>query len=307
MITMNQTYKILSFILLVFFFSCKPGGDTALSEKILKLEKSVDASSGQKEVNTLLDAYSEFVTSSGESPSARRKMLKKAYELAKKTGNDNRLTEFATRSLLDFPKDKGREGKVLDLISINQKAGKSAVSNVLKLAFIEAFPGTSVADSLKNLFQGQQLSVDSMMVGLEKNVKLNPGITGINPLMATIYVDACKAYATVLSEKEQTPKLLFKSAQLTTTMKQFDKAIEFYDWIADKYPDTEDGPIALATKGFILDNDLKDMEKAKTVYRQFIESYPDHALTSQIQFLLENLGKSNEEILNQLNPQPKKQ
>ncbi|HAY70795.1 MAG TPA: hypothetical protein DCX89_02800, partial [Saprospirales bacterium] len=245
--------------------------------------------------------------SSDETASSRRKMLKKAYEFAKKTGNSERVIEFASRSLLDFPKDKGREEKVLDLISIHENAGKSVVANVLKHAFMENYPNSPKADSLKNIVQDQNMSTDSIMVELGKKVKLNPGTTGINTLMATIYVDACKAYATVLPERENAPKLLFNAAQLTTTMRQFDKTIGLYDWIVDKYPDTDDAPVALATKGFILDNDLKDMDKAKEIYRQFIEKYPDHNLTGQIQFLLENLGKSNEELLKQLDPQAKKQ
>jgi len=196
---------------------------------------------------------------------------------------------------------------VLDLISIHEKAGKSVVANVLKHAFMENYPNSPKADSLKNTVEDQHMSTDSIMVDLGKKVKLSPGTTGINTLMATIYVEACKAYATVLPERENAPKLLFNAAQLTTTMRQFDKTIGLYDWIVDKYPDTDDAPVALATKGFILDNDLKDMDKAKEIYRQFIEKYPDHNLTGQIQFLLENIGKSNEELLKQLDPQPKKQ
>jgi tetratricopeptide (TPR) repeat protein len=304
---MNKILKFAPLMLLLVFISCKPKGDASLSDKIEKLENTVDESSGQKEISSLLDAYSEFVNSSQESTAAKRKMLKKAYELAKNTGNDQRVIEFATRSLVDFPNDKGREAKVLDLISVHEKERKSDVAKVLKLAFIEVFPDFPAADSLKRLFQSNELSVDSLMVDLGKRVKSKPGALGINSLMATIYVDACKAYATVLSEKEQSPALLFSAAQLTTTMRQYDKAIGLYDWIVNKYPDSENGPIALATKGFILDNDLKDLDKAKEVYRQFIEDYPDHALTSQIQFLLENLGKSNEEILDKLNSPSKKQ
>jgi len=293
--------------MVVFIWGCDQTNDTALSEKIARLEKTVDASSGQKQTNELLDAYSEFVYSSDESASSRRKMLKKAYEFAKNVGNNDRIIEFASRSLLDFPKDKGREEKVLDLISIHEKAGKSVVANVLKHAFMENYPNSPKADSLKNTVEDQHMSTDSIMVDLGKKVKLSPGTTGINTLMATIYVEACKAYATVLPERENAPKLLFNAAQLTTTMRQFDKTIGLYDWIVDKYPDTDDAPVALATKGFILDNDLKDMDKAKEIYRQFIEKYPDHNLTGQIQFLLENIGKSNEELLKQLDPQPKKQ
>lgn len=291
----------------VFIWGCDQTNDTALSEKIARLEKTVDASSGQKQTNELLDAYSEFVNNSDESASSRRKMLKKAYEFAKNAGNNDRIIEFASRSLLDFPKDKGREEKVLDLISIHEKAGKSVVANVLKHAFLENYPNSTKTDSLKNTVEDPQMSTDSIMVDLAKKIKLNPGTTGINTLMATIYVDACKAYATVLPERENAPELLFNAAQLTTTMRQFDKTIGLYDWIVDKYPDTDDAPVALATKGFILDNDLKDMDKAKEIYRQFIEKYPDHNLTGQIQFLLENLGKSNEELLKQLDPQAKKQ
>lgn len=305
---MNPAYKLISLMLFLLLFSCNRSGDPALSEKISAMEDSVNEKSSQKEIEELFSAYDEFIASPKESPSSRRKMLKKAYELAKKSGNSEWIKVFATRSLIDFPKDKGREDKAFELIVLHEKERKTAVANILKLAYIEAFPDSPKSDSLKLLIpQGQPISADSAVAEIGKMVKLNPGSNGINSLSATIYVDACKAYATILSDREQSPKLLFNAAQLTTTMQQFDKTIELYDWIVNKYPEMEDAPVALATKGFILDNDLKDTEKAKTVYRQFIEEYPDHALTGQIQFLLENLGKSNEELLKQLNPRPNKQ
>jgi TolA-binding protein len=44
------------------------------------------------------------------------------------------------------------------------------------------------------------------------------------------------------------------------------------------------------------DNDLKDFAKAGKYYNEFLTKYPNNDFTESAKFLLENLGKSEEEL-----------
>ena len=49
--------------------------------------------------------------------------------------------------------------------------------------------------------------------------------------------------------------------------------------------------------GFTYANLLKDFENAKYNYQRFIDKYPNHALVHDTKILIENLGKSPEELI----------
>ena len=48
--------------------------------------------------------------------------------------------------------------------------------------------------------------------------------------------------------------------------------------------------------GYIYANDIKDYDKEKEIYQEFMEKYPDHELVSSVKWELENLGKDINEI-----------
>lgn len=55
---------------------------------------------------------------------------------------------------------------------------------------------------------------------------------------------------------------------------------------------------ALFLQGFTYSEYIKDYKKAELAYKAFIERYPNSDLVPSIQFELQNLGKSPEELLN---------
>ena len=50
----------------------------------------------------------------------------------------------------------------------------------------------------------------------------------------------------------------------------------------------------------LLSSNLKDFKKAEIVYKDFMKEYPNHEFVAQAKVMLENLGKSDEELLKSL-------
>jgi len=88
------------------------------------------------------------------------------------------------------------------------------------------------------------------------------------------------------------PKLLKSGSN-----RQFKKALELYEWVYNKYPNHEKAGTALFMQAFTLDNELNQKGKAKAIYEAFVAKYPDNGFADSAKFLLENLGKSDEEII----------
>jgi outer membrane protein assembly factor BamD (BamD/ComL family) len=73
-----------------------------------------------------------------------------------------------------------------------------------------------------------------------------------------------------------------------------------FDWIIDKYPTHSKAENSAFMKGFLFDNDIQDTALARKFYLEFIQKYPKSEFVDDAQMLINNLGKSEEEILEEL-------
>ena len=119
----------------------------------------------------------------------------------------------------------------------------------------------------------------------------------IDEQLAQQYIDACKAYATANPNEEQSASFLFKAGETARSIRQFDQALAIYDWIYTKFPKHEKAPQALFLKAFTLDNDIGKRAEAKVLYEDFLAKYPNDDFADDTRFLLDNLGKSDDEII----------
>lgn len=111
------------------------------------------------------------------------------------------------------------------------------------------------------------------------------------------YVEKCQMFAQLMPEDEQSPQLLFQAGETARSSRNFSKALQIYDVIYQQYNSFEKAPQALFLKAFTLDNDLKRFDQAKTIYQDFLAKYPNDEFADDTQFLLDNLGKPDDEII----------
>lgn len=97
--------------------------------------------------------------------------------------------------------------------------------------------------------------------------------------------------------KKLTDKELVELAQNEGSRGNSAKAIELYEELLRIHPSSEFGPMALFMIGYLNANEIKDYEKAKKVYAEFLERYPNDELASSVKFELQNMGKSPEELI----------
>jgi len=90
---------------------------------------------------------------------------------------------------------------------------------------------------------------------------------------------------------------LFKAADISSKINEAQKAIELYGQFTTQYPDHKNAPYALFLQGFIYENQIGDPAKAKPYYEKFLSQYPNHPLVKDVNFSLQNLGKSPEDLI----------
>lgn len=131
-----------------------------------------------------------------------------------------------------------------------------------------------------------------------KNLESNDSVFSL-PLMTelkTAYVNFSNTYP----DDALAPEYLFKGAQRAIVIQQPNEAVELLQQLIDKYPKSGNYENALFLLAYTCENNLNDMDRAKTGYEAFIKKFPKGELADDARFALENLGKSAEEVLKNL-------
>jgi outer membrane protein assembly factor BamD (BamD/ComL family) len=111
--------------------------------------------------------------------------------------------------------------------------------------------------------------------------------------MINMYVDFEKKYSSDTAAAEY----LYRAANLAMNTGKALKSIEYLNNIITKYPNYKKLASCYFLKGFVYDYHLKDINNARKAYQEFIQKYPKDDLTDDAQISLNNLGKSDEQII----------
>lgn len=190
---------------------------------------------------------------------------------------------------------------VLSLASAYEQMNQGDIANTLYQTFAEAFPNnTKTADIQSKIVELPSLSV--RMDTLHASV-YNDSLQQLDYKKAQDYINSSELHSTILSTSENSPIYIQKAAEIARALRNYTKALDLYEEVLAKYPDSKQAEQALFLSAFTLDNDMKKLDEAKQKYEAFLEKYPDSDFADDTAFLLENLGKDEEEIIQQLQEQ----
>lgn len=107
------------------------------------------------------------------------------------------------------------------------------------------------------------------------------------------------AYAQKHPKDTLAAKLLFQTAQQLEAHKMAEDAVRVLESIQKDFNQTAYAAKALLTEGFIYNNVLNDIDKAKSKYNEYLEKYHDldTNLSRDVELELKNLGKSADDLI----------
>ncbi|MFK7936107.1 MAG: tol-pal system YbgF family protein, partial [Saprospiraceae bacterium] len=129
----------------------------------------------------------------------------------------------------------------------------------------------------------------------------NDSLGRIDFKVANEYMNAAAILAATAKDNEKAAEFLAKAGETARSIRNFPQALSYYQTISDKYPNSAKAAQALFLRAFTLDNDLKRPAEARPLYEAFLQKYPNDDFADDTKFLLENLGKSDDEIIESFN------
>lgn len=228
--------------------------------------------------------------------SETKKLLKEARKVAEEQKQSVVSAGLLNELIKQFPSDSDANQNIAELITSMEEIGKKSASQALKFFYTQKYPNDEKSKTyLASMGEMPANSADFLQAKGE-SIFENVDAMGLNRNAAFEYVDATEAYVMVNPTSDDAPANLFKAAEIAKTVGTFKKALSLYDWVINTYPESEQAPMALFLKAFVLEDNMKNIEAARSAYEQFLVSYPDHSFADDAEFSLNNLGKTNEEI-----------
>lgn len=101
-----------------------------------------------------------------------------------------------------------------------------------------------------------------------------------------------------LSEKDSLAvDMLFKAAEVSMSIGQGNLAVKYFRTVNEEHSNFYKAPEALFLTGFCEENINKDTAQARWFYEKFVADFPNHKLAEDAQFSIQNMGKSDEDLI----------
>lgn len=280
---------------LLFLASCHSSMNQD-QQDIFNFEKSVGIVENTETANLLVRKYLSYLKNHPDDQNTNAAYLLKAAKLYYRLGHFHDALILLKKGI----KDCRDAGQVADLALFSAEINQNGLADTLTAAVIyrsisQAFPNTTKPKGWTS-WNGNQAAVwfnEQWTV-----LKTMEGINGNN--QSKKYISAIEMYVLLLPKDTLSPSLLLQAGKMAVKIRDFAKGNELFDLVIRDYNNDPQKEDALFFKAFVLDNELKKTGKAKQYYEQYLSEFPEGKYGEEAQFLLDNLGKRNEIIINEM-------
>jgi len=291
------------FLALLALLACKP--------KVAPDQKPVEEALAAYQENptdsvaqVLSSAVSRYVESKGmQDSTAARYVIAAARARAAHKNLDDALRHYRTW-LTAYPARPDAAKMAEEAIRFAAPLAGPEAMQCAYSAYLQRFPETAAAAEWKPLLKDSGAGTDSLL-GAMRHAMFNEETFRLDDTRAADLLVATELAVMIDPMLPSAPEDLHLAAETARTIRRPEKAVEFFDWLVQYYPEHPRGVTALFLKGFVIDNDLKDFTRAGEVYKEFLARHPNHEFAESAQFMLDNLGKSDDELLRELEAKQK--
>lgn len=281
------------FFITILLMACQTDSTTS---GIGQLEKKVAENASPKLIQELITAYQNTLKA-GTDAASNAVTVGKIADLQLKSKQVTAALKTLKDGISNYYSAPATADNVWSLANLYQQhLGDAIAAKTAYKIYAEQFPtGKHIAEA-KKLLDKDNASLVEHIDGIGGKM-YNEETHRLDNTIASSFIQVCELYALLKPEDSQSPNYLHKAGETARAIRAFPQAITIYDKIYAKYPSFEKAPQALFLKAFTYDNDLKEFEMARPLYIEFLKKYPNDEFADDTEFLLSNLGKKDEEII----------
>lgn len=277
--------------LVIFTMACQSKEQAAL-EEIRGLEALTDSLPNASNMQALREAYAAYADrfASPENADTVAIFLTKGARIATSMGMTQAAMRFREKAVKTHYTSVHTPENVLVLTQQVLRSMKEySPQDSAVLRFNAIFPSPAE----------QQASLYALKDQLQEKV-FDTQSGQLNKVKAVEYARVHELLALSQPETHAAPGLFMEAARFYTAAGGNQKALQLYTHVLQAYPTAQEAPKALFLQASELE-EVNEIEAAREAYQKFLLKYPNHELADDAQAMLENAGKSPEEIIQSFN------
>lgn len=279
----------LLFVVLLFAFACQ-SEQKQYRANISRLEKSLETELNRETAEELLTRYVQYTATYPKDTSQIMVYASSRAKLLSRLGQQREAAQALLAALATSPTAE----QALQLAQLlEEKLNAHQAARTIYQVANEKFPGDA---RIQKKLNPDWAPMDDRMNNLRRDV-FDEEAGRLDERAASDFLFSVEAYAALRPKDQKTPGLLFEAADVAGAMRNYELALGMYERVTIAYPDYDRAAEALFMQAFTLDSELKKYDEAKVFYEEFLAKYPEHELAASARFSLQNLGKSEEEII----------
>lgn len=287
----------LFFIIVLGFASCKNDPNLLMQNEINQLELLVKEGAEQEDIEILLETYQSYI-SEYANDSKSPVYLIRAAELLSRINRPQSAVELLEKGYREYYNSLNNAANGLFLGNIlREKFQNELLAQIVYKCTLEFFPN---ANDVKKKIIDSTLSVPQTLDNISELI-FNENTGKIDFLQANNFIEGSVLFTMLQPDNKLVPEYLFKASEASRAIQKYSRTIDLYEWLITNYKEYNKIGQVHFLYAFTLDNDLGRMEDAKIAYNDFIEKFPNSDFIDDAKFLIENLGKSEEEIIESFN------
>lgn len=144
-----------------------------------------------------------------------------------------------------------------------------------------------------------QVDKNKLLIEIKESEKkmYEDTLTDINVSVANNAIMLYSRYANNFPDDSASAEYLFRAGELCKALSKGQLALSYYERIENNYPNYPKLPVVIFMQGYINESQLGDLKKAKYHYQRYIDKYPKSKFAADLKVMIENLGKSDEELI----------
>ncbi|HKK87921.1 MAG TPA: tetratricopeptide repeat protein [Saprospiraceae bacterium] len=300
---------LIYFVLIGLLTACSGGGQNGKKQLISQLERS-GSNLDRDSIQSLKKATMSYLEEEEITEEDKSKAL---YHFGLMLDRNRKFNDAAIAMknlVIEYPKSAYVEDALYSLINIYKvKLRSPKVSAVLSDYLISINPEHEKKEELDGNIPDDYKGADDVLLNLREAslVQQEDGNVRVDRKNAKNLIFLSQMYANFRPEGENAKEHLHNAAEFARSIADNEELLNILNVLIDEYPDSKQGQEALFLKAFYYENNLKDEEGARALYEKFIEKYPENDFADDAEFLLKNIGKSEEEILREFEERQKEQ
>ncbi len=274
--------------------------DEKLQTLIAQKEAILKDENGNIKPRIAADLYQKYTAYSEQFPDDKTRSsdyLLKGGEMLSFMNNPAAAAKSFEQILASYPESKAAPSATLQLAGLyDDQLNRSIEAQELGQAFVNTFPNHPDVEKAKYYLKPEKERLNTRITELEG--QLYPeSASKIDPVAAGKLIRKYETYAKKFPKNDNAALYLYKAGEVARSSGDMRRSVSLLEQLYDGYRNYEKAPQALFLAGFIYENDLKNLDKAKEIYNKFMQKYPNHELAASVKFSLENLGKPADEII----------